>query len=480
MRSHAPFALALIFGAASAPAAPPAAGAVESRFFAPIESDTDTVSSRLQTQTFLKPKGADTHLVSAGYVLDGGRALTRRNMNSELNIYVRWDKEDSFTREFQNIFNNCIQELSDDSYFQNVLLDADAWTLQQRRMYEYDVIKEINDQLAKIPALSKYRSADTAANPSSKRYKDLNALSFDIDHDGRTVELDCEQMSLLKALLMQKIDRHFLPPVSGNNFKFAANYYYAIGRCVDLNDNANLDFRGHAFFFSGASGNYFEATESYGEIPVFIEKNPLGVFLDGKPIQLAGYPEVIMPVNLSQAKIPASLFSEGASRKRLYDLNEAEKSYKTLLQRLPERQNNFTDLLSEGLKMPEIQSYMQWLEHDKNIEIAAEIQNDPSVADFMLTYKRNAYDIFGPVQSLLYYAKTITKNGGVAPDLTQVFRDIEAFQKTLPPWTHTLPIQDDGDTLHDVLNQLRAEVPLVCVPENRAAQPATILNSPRP
>ena len=170
---------------------------------------------------------------------------------------IDWDKNDAFTNALDDIFENAYVRINE-TVDLGELFKKSIWDKADRILWEQTIADIVNDETSKIPGLGIYRYSDEQGR-ALERPPFLNALSFDIVNNSQTIEFDCEAMSVVKGLILQRIEYAFLEPQKDNehNYKQASNYFLAMGRVIV--DLSKMPI-GHAFIVSSATGNIIEAT----------------------------------------------------------------------------------------------------------------------------------------------------------------------------------------------------------------------------
>lgn len=237
---------------------------------------TGVIPSRTQTLFSDKPVFVDDrHFMATGY---GSQ-------------FIDFESDDAFTSALDSIRQNVHDSLAESSGEARTLLSKEVWTKEDREQWEQTVSSWVSYHVDSVPGFDNYRTPRQENNPAEYRPTRLNDLSADIENGTQTVEFDCEVMSVVEGLILQQIDKEFLPEVaSEGNYKVASNYFYVV---ADLNLHAQMDYLGaHAFVVSSATGNIIEATadpseHGYAQYKRHVDKDfTFEDMIRGKPMNL--------------------------------------------------------------------------------------------------------------------------------------------------------------------------------------------------
>jgi hypothetical protein len=109
------------------------------------------------------------------------------------------------------------------------LLAADPPTIEQRMAYEQVLVNNVFDAIEGVGGLSEYRLGPEhidesnqfmSPNEGIKTNNNLNGLSVEIDNfaNGQrayTTDFECEKMSAIKGLVMQRVEDSIMPADNG-------------------------------------------------------------------------------------------------------------------------------------------------------------------------------------------------------------------------------------------------------------------------
>tara|TARA_R110002124_G_scaffold129483_1_gene290961 strand:- start:257369 stop:259174 length:1806 start_codon:yes stop_codon:yes gene_type:complete len=200
--------------------------------------------------------------------------------------------EDALTRTMQSVQENVLSEIANDSDIQG-LLSKEVWSKQDRASWEKFISEATSAKIAEVPGLDSYRLQRKAPGSdlydqgtAEKRAQHVNELSKDIENGTGTIEFDCETMSIVEGIILQRLEHEALPSKANDQdgYKYAANYFYASGNAAP--DYEGDTQTGHAYIISSATGNIIEGTIEgrYGVYNEHIDdKFTFESFVDGKP-----------------------------------------------------------------------------------------------------------------------------------------------------------------------------------------------------
>ena len=176
---------------------------------------------------------------------------------------VDWDADDAFSSEYDGILERSIARIEENPELYDLRVMG-SWGHAERVQWERGISEIVSEEMAQVPGLDSYRSTAIPGYPeTSLRAQFINAVSGDIENGTRSVEFDCEAMSVVEGSILQRLDQHFLPrrtieAMQEGDLKMQHNYFYATGQ-VSFNPNDDTA-GGHAFIVSSATGNVIEAT----------------------------------------------------------------------------------------------------------------------------------------------------------------------------------------------------------------------------
>jgi hypothetical protein len=207
---------------------------------------------------FEKSEQLGSRAVNFQYILMTGvipsTYWNRESKISDHNQMINFDSDDAFTRSLDKIQTESQKRILADSQLSG-LLEKKEWSREDRVLWEKKTSKIVSDEVDKIKGLDTYRLED---GKGTRRAIRLNDLAADIENDTKTIEFDCESMSAVEGVTLQRLENKFLPEdAPQNDYKKQSNYFRAGGSAVF---NAGDKPGGHAFIVSSATGNVIEAT----------------------------------------------------------------------------------------------------------------------------------------------------------------------------------------------------------------------------
>lgn len=163
-------------------------------------------------------------------------------------------------------------------------MNKNTWTKDDRRQYEGVLSQIVTEETDKIPGLKDYRTINTTGLPLALyNIHKLNDLSQDIDNNSTAFRFDCGVQSVIKGLIIQKIEDEILPHADTAGYKQASSYFFSAGTI----SNGKDDLNGHIFIFT-PGGNIIEATAdpSRRTVAYSLNTNPntLEQFIRGAPV----------------------------------------------------------------------------------------------------------------------------------------------------------------------------------------------------
>ncbi|MBI4031019.1 MAG: hypothetical protein HY370_05030 [Proteobacteria bacterium] len=217
------------------------------------------------------------HIMETGEVDSLGFHLVTILFPSNSDYSIDFKTDDKFNAAMSRLYEQTIKKIETDPRLQS-LLKKDTWSPQDREKWEKLLNYAIQPEM--IKEFGPYRTQDSLYSSFShvKRNPQLNALGEDIGKQGNApvavapwiqtpagekyvVEFDCEAMSLVKGMIMQKMDDKFLPKntKNENDMKYAAEYRYNTGIHKEADTYA---INSHAYIFSPATQNVIEGTST--------------------------------------------------------------------------------------------------------------------------------------------------------------------------------------------------------------------------
>lgn len=223
------------------------------------------------------PGKYDSRAVNFQTLLDTGHMPYVKELDWN-DQYIDWSSDDAYTRAITEVRENTMERIKQDPDLQN-LLAKDSWSRDDRVTWERSVSTIVNEEHLKIPGLSEYRNDIQQEYPTvERRATRLNDLSLDIENNTKTIEHDCESMSIFEGVILQQIDNEMLPNSSPDgDLKESANYFYVIGRSNFSVGLSGRDY-GHAWIVSSATTNVIDGAATAAS---YLENtNPEATFED--------------------------------------------------------------------------------------------------------------------------------------------------------------------------------------------------------
>jgi hypothetical protein len=218
--------------------------------------------------------------------VDNINQYTGNNQTIDLTV------DDALTRTMQSVQDDVLTEIANDSDMQD-LISKEVWSKQDRASWETFISETTSKTVAKVPGLDHYRLQPQAPDSdladkgtAEKRAEHVNELSKDIENGTGTIEFDCETMSIVEGIILQRLEQEALPSKENatDGYKYAANYFYVSGNAAPSYEGDRQT--GHAYIISSATGNIIEGTvdRRYGVYNEHIDDQfTFESFVDGKP-----------------------------------------------------------------------------------------------------------------------------------------------------------------------------------------------------
>jgi hypothetical protein len=191
------------------------------------------------------------------------------------NDSIDWTKDDAFTRALKAIEAKAREKIGASAALQ-ALLKKDAWSRDDRALWEKEASNIIGAEVWAVPGLDAYRTHDKILGHA------LNALSRDIERHSKDCEFDCKGMSFIRGCLLQKIENSLLPvSAPPRDFRRAMDYFVIAGGVCFSDENKT---GGHTFIFTPA-GNIIESTRKAGRDDYKTSATPhsFEAFVRGRP-----------------------------------------------------------------------------------------------------------------------------------------------------------------------------------------------------
>lgn len=138
------------------------------------------------------------------------------------------------------------------------------WDMKDRIAWEKEFALTLAEERHHTPGLDAYRSTGDSKFHARVRSAKINDLSKDIHDNTAFFEFDCEQMTAVDGIIMQKIEDGVLPAQSPS-LKKAAPYIRATGLIymeldTFLGQGDPMVVGNHVFLISSLTGNIIEST----------------------------------------------------------------------------------------------------------------------------------------------------------------------------------------------------------------------------
>ncbi len=213
-------------------------------------------------------EGHKTNAVNFNHIIETGKIpsyASDLDKYQSANQYIDWESDDAFTHTLGDIEQKVFAEIEKHPGMVN-LLEKEKWTYGDRRDWERHVSEIVSDVVKKTPGFEEYRIGRDGARRAIR----LNDLSEDIENGTKNIEFDCETMSVVEGILLQKVDNALLPETASEglfaskyrglsaDYKQGGNYFHASGG-ITFNDKDG-DAGGHTFIVTPL-GNIVESTD---------------------------------------------------------------------------------------------------------------------------------------------------------------------------------------------------------------------------
>jgi hypothetical protein len=192
------------------------------------------------------------------------------------NLDIDFNKNDEFTKSFQSMEQRTESEIDARPDLQ-ALKNKASWTDADRRHWDSAVGDIIAGIVRTTPGLDMYRT-ETGDHPVP-RTRHLNDISQDIKDGTHKKEFDCEGMSIVKIVLLQRMaDRNLSPDQKSSYF-----YVSGMGEFGVYEDSPG----GHAFIVTEKNGmvtGIIEATDDFDAYRRPAENLSFADFVNGREI----------------------------------------------------------------------------------------------------------------------------------------------------------------------------------------------------
>lgn len=239
-----------------------------------MAKDASAYDPNLAAQAVIRmPDGEN--MVNIREALKDGQFVVNRNFMDQ---HLRVGVDDPLNNTLDQLTDRIQARIEADPEMR-ALLEKSEWSMADRVAWEKGLTEITSEEFEKIPAFSEYRT-------NGVRGEYLNdSLNDDLRNGTSNAELDCEQMSQLEGILIQRVEDRMLPAnAEPDNLKFAGSYFYG-GGSVFYGTNGGY----HGFSVSSVTGHIIEGTADpdefkYGSDPYRVTNNTFADFVAGKPI----------------------------------------------------------------------------------------------------------------------------------------------------------------------------------------------------
>lgn len=172
------------------------------------------------------------YAVSFNYILRTGDIHLE---DSDQNQTIQLGRDDAFTKTVDEITKRVIDRVRTLQQQRgsplHTLFAKRDWDKNNREQWESILSEITSEEMDKVPVFDNYFDS----NAGGKRPKTLNLLSADIkkgvsDNNDKTYQTDCEVLSAVGGVVMQRAENFILDPFKSNqSWKNPMNYYAASG-----------------------------------------------------------------------------------------------------------------------------------------------------------------------------------------------------------------------------------------------------------
>lgn len=182
---------------------------------------------------------------------------------------LRRDPDETFDLSANDEFVSALKKITDSSNLRvarspqlQKLLKKTVWSIKDRVSWERELSQIVSEERHQIPGMKQYRSTSDSEHPARFRAKSLNELASDIVHNTDNIQFDCEQMSAVDGIILQRVENSAL---AGNiGLKAPASYLRVTGFLFTEWDQWQIEdpfvAGNHVYLMSPITGNIIEAT----------------------------------------------------------------------------------------------------------------------------------------------------------------------------------------------------------------------------
>lgn len=190
-------------------------------------------------------------------------SLSADDMKREPDQTIDLNAGDEFTQALDAITLRAQARLEKSASIAGLMRKSD-WSMQDRIEWERELALTESEERHRYPGLGAYRNIFNREHLAKKRPPRLNDLSEDIRNSTDDLEFDCEQMSAVDGLILDRLEGALLP-ARGRGYKRAFPYARATGYIYmefDVFNGVKDDYVSghHVFLISPATGSIIEAT----------------------------------------------------------------------------------------------------------------------------------------------------------------------------------------------------------------------------
>ena len=432
--------------------------------------------------------GSISRLISASYILRTGEIPIGDDSFLGLaeifypSYNVDWRANDTFTLAIDEAFNEMLHGVLENPALQD-LLKKDSWNKADRCLWEKELTAAMHEALSNVCGgnLQKYRNdwLDEGVTRSSS----LNELSEDLQNNTQTMENDCDTMAIVQAVLMQRVENHFLghggDEENTSNMRNPTTYYVAYGRLAkvktseedverimeklkdqpkEVQDHMRRDLEGfdqvtgkegkeyHAVVISCDSGCVIEPTNGtyfvpYNHdtikdytngVPILMASGENHFATDGSVISIEEAIIVATDINVAEAE---NLISEMI---RVYESSKLSRD----MDAIEEKMDNLKVAVKEVSEDPGIQTLIETLKSgsqsgldDSQAQIIKSLLQDPEVCSLL----SRVYDDYLVIQNILLESAKNSSLGTTPGDITRLENAAKAFLDFDPVLMDVLP-----------------------------------------
>jgi hypothetical protein len=188
-------------------------------------------------------------------------SLDPRDLNRDPDETIDLSAKDEFVSSLVKITDASSRRVARSPKLQNLLAKT-TWSMRDRVTWEREITQIVSEERHGIPGLKLYRSTFDSDHPARIRAKSLNELASDISRNTADIQFDCEQMSAVDGIVLQRIENAAL--AGGRGLKAPASYLRVTGFLFTEWDQWKFEdpfvAGNHVYLMSPTTGNIIEAT----------------------------------------------------------------------------------------------------------------------------------------------------------------------------------------------------------------------------